>query len=209
MKYRKVDGAWVVLDPNGVSQLYILFGEEPAEPYDLKPEDKHIVMHSCSDGMVYYCAFDPDGKRWASRSGVVNRTYPDVEVIDIVEVCRGTRMGRTGAITKSFAEEILKQFDLPFQFVLGEDSTSDKRYDLQQIHTEDFDAGIVTTNSKGEEVVVLDVHWSAYGSAEQFSIMTKGNDSITYAGYKELPSLYKGLTWDEYLKATEQYRFHR
>lgn len=208
MSYRKVDGAWVVLDPNGVSQLYVLFGEDPAEYTRLTSEEGHIVMHAYSDGMIDYCAFDEDGKRWSSRAGVVNRNYPDIEVIDIVETIRGSKVGRINAITKDFAEDILKQFNLPFQFVLGEDSETDKRYDLQQIHTEDFDAGFVTTDAEGKNVAVLAAHWSPYGSAERFTVMVEGSDEVTYCGYKELPKLYKGFTWEEYLKATKQYRHH-
>ncbi|MCM1230066.1 MAG: hypothetical protein NC489_08035 [Ruminococcus flavefaciens] len=195
--YRKVEKAWVLLNPNNGSSLHVLFDEDWTQP--LVDFEDRLVCLPQSNGMVFYGAYDSAGKRWSSRAGVINRMYPQYQIIDIVEVDRDHNgMGRSTAVTKEFAKQILKDFNLPFHFVVTEDNEHDLRWDLEQDDREQWINKSVKTLHNGK-VKVRQCTWSPYGSSECI-IVEDANGKLINLTYAAIPKMYRGTTWQDYQK---------
>lgn len=201
-----VSKAWVLLDQNNISRMHILFNEDPDEnlPEGVRPQ-VGMFVHEFPNHVVMYGNIDETGKYWSSRAGVVNRDF-GMEIIDVTVVSRKYRgMGRSTAVTKAFAEEILKEFNLPFHFVLTEDSPSDKKWALVQNDTSELVGKTVTAYNtwKGttEKVKIIETHLSEY-DVEKFTVRTK--EGTRYYSFNELRNQYKGIFWDAYQEELKQ-----
>lgn len=140
MEFRPVKNAWVVVDANGEFEFRVQFADN--RTYDLSDRkgdpnkrDTYCIDHG--DGLVSIGIVDPETMQWwSSRASVINKLY-DTKVVQISEV-------RTDGpyaygyvlfvqyITLEFAEQILKQFDLPFHYIKVEDTATDYMLALRQ-----------------------------------------------------------------------------
>lgn len=205
MGYRKVKKAWVVLDANGNSVLYIAFDEPPAHTVPRSGEGDGPYVFVDVDGMVYY-GINEGSQWWSSRAGVINRQF-DLEVIDAVESMIPDNfpkmtIDRVCAITKGFVNVILQQFDLPFHYELVEDSETDRRYALVQNDRRSYIGHSVETTPYGLVVITDSVIQS--GSPTEIFIVKDSNGQTHKFSYAELPDLYRGITLGRYNK--EKYK---
>ncbi|MCM1230064.1 MAG: hypothetical protein NC489_08025 [Ruminococcus flavefaciens] len=152
--YKKVIYASVVLDSNGYSELYVVFDQTPGYYNSAFTDDELATMDNGSyftmdNGLANSCSVY-NGRAGLTYAYVLNDQSADNQFIDVHTYCRDTD-GRIGQsvkqITVGFAEQILKDFNLPFRVVriMGKSS-----WTLIPAHLDEL-VGL-TTVINGEEI---------------------------------------------------------
>lgn len=200
--YRKVKKAWVVLDANKLNHMYVQFDE----PYELLPIPKdargQLYVHVGENGMVQYGSIDETGKWWSSRAGVVNKQPNAVHCVDITEVQWDGEFGvlYTAAITLGFADQILRDFQLPFHYERFDDMTDITYFLLTNDETWPTPGTEVQTEQYGT-VTIMNHTMMRFGQGcEMFNVrLWEGNKKVTRTlSYEKLPDLYPGFIWQQF-----------
>lgn len=198
--YQKVKDAWMVLSENGNNQLFILFEEFPKSPSTPGPTPGESSTYCVvdSNGVGWYGAYDETGKWWSSSASSINRTY-QVELVDVTFIEHDTLLGaclRTGAITKPFAEFILKEFNLDFHLEQV-DTHWDNLLNWVFVQSGDLVGTTVGTREYGK-CEVLEAYVEGGIGRQSFKVRTS-NGLIRYLGFRDIAA-YKGMTFMEYRK---------
>lgn len=209
--YQKVAHAWVVLDVNLISRLYVMFEEHPIEA-------DHNGGFTRMDSTKPFCEVFPNGIVKRASCSTINpvdyyktryctEAGDRIDAVAVYEIVPAvpphTRWYNNATneilITKDFAEQILKEFNLPFRCVKGNDYIHDDGMTLVQDNADALVGTMIPTIDYGHAYVLEHMLGDVNGvmNNEWFKVRI-ANGEIRYLKYDRLLGVYKGLIMSQF-----------
>lgn len=224
---RPVKKAWIVQN-SGHNMLYVQF-EEPYNTTDnewyppnnaLTALDMPVARYEDHDGIIEYGVFvkSASGKSfWFNKPalGAFNAMV-GINFANIVEVIASDRHKafpalRSRVVTVELANEILRQFDLPFDliFVIGGPGDGTSSTPIYVPHEDTIKIGQTVTHTKEGECIVQQCMFdSRTGNAHIAAHPVNDVGHLIWGTFEDFPDAYKGITYQQFMDEWHRELYH-